>query len=201
MKDSTIAIFTDGSSLINPGPTCAGSVTFRAGIKKPPLKLEKAVPSSNTNCHSEIDAILLALKYILSAPSQFSLYTIHIFSDSVPSINAITSLSPQEIHHGKIEEIIHISNSLKCFSFNVKYSPAHCSINQNEQADRLAKVGAQTARKIINEHKISSGTAKAKNKTLSLKIWETFRDRLVSCKYQSIVQRLASSHLNEENFC
>ena len=140
MKNSTIAIFTDSSSLINPGPTCACSLTFRAGINKPPIKLEKAVPSNNTNYHCEIDAILPALRYILSAQSQFIAYTIHIFSDSVAAINAITSLSPQEIRHGKIEEIIHISNSLKFFSFNVKYSLAHCGINQNEQADILAKV-------------------------------------------------------------
>ena len=40
MKDSTIAIFTDGSSIINPGPTGSGTVIFRAGINKPPIKLE-----------------------------------------------------------------------------------------------------------------------------------------------------------------
>ena len=40
MKDSIIAIFTDGSSIINPGPTGLGTVIFRAGINKPPIKLE-----------------------------------------------------------------------------------------------------------------------------------------------------------------
>ena len=54
-------------------------------------------------------------------------------------------LSLQEIHHDKIEEIIHISNSLKCFSFNVTYSPVHCGITHNEGADRLAKTGVQAA--------------------------------------------------------
>ena len=69
IKDSTIAIFTDGSSLINPGPTGAGAVIFRAGMNKPPIKLAKAVSSNNTNYHGEIDTILLALKHILSAQS------------------------------------------------------------------------------------------------------------------------------------
>ena len=96
-----------------------------------------------------------------------------IFSDSIAAINAITSLSPQEIYHDKIEEIIHISNSLKCFSFNVTYSLAHSDITQNEEADRLTKVGAQAARKMVKEQEISLVTAKTKNKTLSLKIWET----------------------------
>ena len=34
MKDSTIVIFTDGSSLTNPGPIGAGAVIIRAGINK-----------------------------------------------------------------------------------------------------------------------------------------------------------------------
>ena len=44
MKDSTTAIFTDGSSLINPGPPGPRAVTFRAGMNEPPIKLAKAVP-------------------------------------------------------------------------------------------------------------------------------------------------------------
>ena len=82
---------------------------------------------------------------MLSAQSQFSANTIHICSNSIAAINTITSFSPKEIHRDKTEEIIRISNSLKYFSFNIKYSPAHCGITQNEKADRLAKVGAQAA--------------------------------------------------------
>ena len=47
-------------------------VIFRAGMNKPPMKLAKTVSSNSTNYHREIDAILLALKYLLSAQSQFS---------------------------------------------------------------------------------------------------------------------------------
>ena len=170
IKDSTIANFTDGSSLINLEYTGTGAVIFRAGMNKPPIKLAKAVSSNNTNYHGEIDAILLALKHILSAQSQFNANIIHIFIKSIAAINIITSLSPQEIHNDKIEEIIHISTLLKCFSLNVTYSPAHCGITQYEEADRLAKVGAQTAHKMIKKPEISLATAKTKNKTLSLKI-------------------------------
>ena len=42
MKESTIAIFTDGSSLINPEPTGAGADICSAGMNKPPIKLAKA---------------------------------------------------------------------------------------------------------------------------------------------------------------
>ena len=130
-------------------------------MNEPPIKLAKAVSSNSTNYRGEIDAILLALKCILSSQSQVSANTIHIFRDSIAAITAITSLAPEEIIHNKKEEIIHISNLLKCFSFNF-------GITQNEEADRLAKLGAQAARKMIKEHEISLGTAKAKIKTLSL---------------------------------
>ena len=54
-------------------------------------------------------------------------------------------LSPQETHHDKMEEMIHISNLLICFSFNMTYSPGHCSITQNKEAHRLAIVRASVA--------------------------------------------------------
>ena len=155
MKDSTIAIFADDSSLESPEPTGAGAIIFRAGMNKPPIKLAKAVSSNSTNYHEEIDVILLALKHISSVQCQFSENAIHIFSDSVAAINVITSLSPQETHHDKIEEIIRISNSLKWFSFNETYFPAECEITENEEVDRLAKVGAQAARKMIKKQEIS----------------------------------------------
>ena len=133
---------SQSSSLITPGSTGAGAIIFRAGMNKPTVKLAKAVSSNSTNYHGEIDAILLALKHILSAQSQFSANTIHIFSDSIAAINSIPSLSPQEMYHDKIDEIMHISSSLKYFSFNVTYSPAHCGTTQNEEEHRLPKVGA-----------------------------------------------------------
>ena len=69
-KDSAIAIFTDGSSLINPGPTGAGTLIFRAGtINKSPVKLAKAISSNSTNYHGEIEVILLELKHMFSAQS------------------------------------------------------------------------------------------------------------------------------------
>ena len=116
MKDSTTSIFTDGRSLINPTEhTGAKAVIFRTGVNEPPIKLSKAVSSNSSKYHEEIDAILLALKHIFSTQSQVSAKKIHILSDSIVAIIAITSLSPQEIRYDKIEEIIYISNSLKCF--------------------------------------------------------------------------------------
>ena len=80
------------------------------------------------------------------------------------------------------------------------YSPPHCGIIQNEEADKLAKVVAQAARKMMKEQEISLEAAKANNKTLSLKIWEAHWDRLVSCKYQSIVPKTDQFTLKQRRF-
>ena len=135
-------------------------------MDEPPSKLQKAISTNNTNYHGEIDAILLALKHIFSTKSKVNANTIHIFSDSIETINAIAYLSPQEIHHDKTEEIIW-SNLLKHFPFSITCSPAHCSITQNEEANRLAKLGVQAALKMIKGEEISIiAIAKDKNKTL-----------------------------------
>ena len=94
---------------MNAGPAGVGALIFTAGMDKPPTKSAKAVFSNITKYHGEIDAILLALQHILSGQSQFGANAIHIFSDSVAAINPITIPSSHEIHHDKIEEIIHIA--------------------------------------------------------------------------------------------
>ena len=43
---------------------------------------------------------------------------------------------------------------------------------------------------MIKEKEIKLATAKAKNKTIFLKVWETQWDRQGSCKYQSIVLKI-----------
>ena len=53
---------------------------------------------------------------------------------------------------------------------------------------------------MIKEQEISLATAKTKNKTLSLKIWETCWDRLGSCKYQSIVPKIDQFTLKQRRF-
>ena len=94
---------------MNAGPAGVGALIFTAGMDKPPTKSAKAVFSNSTKYHGEIDAILLALKHIISGLSQFGANAIHIFSNSVAAINPITIPSSHEIHHDKIEEIIHIA--------------------------------------------------------------------------------------------
>ena len=115
----------------------------------------KVVSSNSTSYHGEIDGILLAFKNILSTQSEVSANLIHIFSDSIAAINALTLLYPQEMHHEKIEEIILNFSNL--------------NITQNEEEDRLAKVRVQAAwaKYQENRNKLSNSQSQ---KTKQLKI-------------------------------
>ena len=50
-------------------PTEAGTIIFKNRIKKPSIKLAKAVSNNSTNYHGEVEALLLHLKYITSLPT------------------------------------------------------------------------------------------------------------------------------------
>ena len=93
--NDTIIIFTDGSCQNNPGPTGAGSLVFKDGINNPPIKFGKAVSKLSTNYHGELEAILLSLKYIRTI-NLIGIKKVHIFTDSMSSIQAITSTKQQE---------------------------------------------------------------------------------------------------------
>ena len=93
--NDTIIIFTDGSCQNNPGPTGAGSLVFKDGINNPPIKFGKAVSKLSTNYHGELEAILLSLKYIRTI-NLIGIKKVHIFTDSMSSIQAIISTKQQE---------------------------------------------------------------------------------------------------------
>ena len=93
--NDTIIIFTDGSCQNNPGPTGAGSLVFKDGINNPPIKFSKTVSKFLTNYHGELEAILLSLKSIRTI-NLIGIKKVHIFTDSMSSIQAITSTKQQE---------------------------------------------------------------------------------------------------------
>ena len=53
MNKNTVAIFTDGSCIGNPGPTGAGVVILKNGFNKPTIKPAKTVSNNSTNYHGE----------------------------------------------------------------------------------------------------------------------------------------------------
>ena len=116
--NDTIVIFTDGSCANNPGPTGARSLIFKDGINNPPIKFAKAVSKFSTNYHGELEAILLSLKYLRTI-NLIAIKKVHIFTDSMSSIQAITSTKQQESYNDTIEQIKRISNELRPLNFAI----------------------------------------------------------------------------------
>ena len=140
--NDTIVIFTDGSCQNNPGPTGVGSLVFKDGINNPLIKFAKAVSKFSMNYHGELEAILLSLKYIRTI-NLIGIKKVHIFTDTMCSIQAITST--KQSFNDIIEEIKRISNELKTLNFAIAHVFSHIDIKFNEEADKLAKVGRSKA--------------------------------------------------------
>ena len=79
---------------------------------------------------------------------------------------------------------------MECFSFNTTYSPAHCRITQNEQADRLGEAGVSAAWKMIKEQQISLAQLKPKIKYSPLKSEKPVGIDKVLVNIKSIVPKI-----------
>ena len=132
--NDTIVIFTDGSCANNPGPTGAGSLIFKDGINNLPIKFVKAVSKFSTNYHGELEAILLSLKYLRTI-NLIEIKKVHIFTDIMSSIQAITSTKQQESYNDTIEQIKRISNELRPLNFAITHVFSHVDVKFNEGAD------------------------------------------------------------------
>ena len=99
-----------------------------------------------TNYHGELKAILLSLKYIRTT-NLIGIKKVHIFTDSLSSIQAITSTKQQESFNDIIEEIKKISNELRTLNFAITHVFSHIDIKFNEEADKFTKVGVKLASK------------------------------------------------------
>ena len=129
---NTMIIFTDGSTLSNPGPVGAGVVMKNKGPKCTPVKLAKAVKQMGTSYEGEIEAIKLAVEYvnknITSAHDN-----LHIYSDSHAAILSTTSQDSEKYHNSMIwqirENIMDISK--KVDNIKIICCPAHIGIEGN----------------------------------------------------------------------
>ena len=197
-QNDTIVIFTDGSCQNNPSPTGAGSLVFKDGINNPPIKFGNAVSKFSTNYHGELEAILLSLKYIRTI-NLIGIKKVHIFTDSMSSIQAITSKKQQESFNDTIEEIKRISNELRTLNFAITHVFSHIDIKFNEEADKLAKVGVKLASKHHQAKELTISTAKKANKNHSIEIWGIRWARQSHAKDENIVPEINSASLKHRN--
>ena len=194
--NDTIVIFTDGSCQNNPGPTGVGSLVFKDRINNPLIKFAKAVSKFSMNYHGELEAILLSLKYIRTI-NLIGIKKVHIFTDTMSSIQAITST--KQSFNDIIEEIKRISNELKTLNFAIALVFSHIDIKFNEEADKLAKVEVKLASKYHQTKELTIPTAKKANKNHSTEIWGIPWARQSHAKYKNFVPKINSASLKHRN--
>ena len=127
MQKNTIHIFSDGSSLNNPGPCGAGIVLIFNDYRK-----EFSIPLGyGTNNFAELSAIKYALKKITSKK-----WPIIIYTDSKYCIGVLTQNWKIKANR---ELILEIKDLIDDFG-NVKFQKVkgHCGIKDNVRADKLA---------------------------------------------------------------
>ena len=162
------------SAIGNPGPTGAGAVVYQNGLTSIPTMLASAVSSQSNNVHGEIFAIKLACSNISKAIKKGKHRSINIFCDCQSAILVVANLEKAENYSSLIREIQLILFELQ-YNYNVDihffWVPGHAEIPQNEEADRLAKVGAKHAIRCEMYHPITFAEASRSIKRITALKW------------------------------
>jgi ribonuclease HI len=140
----SVLVFTDGSSLGNPGPAGAGATLRTSDTGWVDLW---SPLGDGTNNEGEVWAIGMALNFISRqkwAPDvQF-----HLFSDSEYALRGVVEgfrTRPSQPIHFWIQSIkAHLRRSKR--HIRLHWVPAHLEVEGNERADHLAKLGAKESR-------------------------------------------------------
>ncbi len=78
---TTLVAFTDGSSLQNPGPCGSAAILYTHGLSQEPVSLNRPVSLKSSAFHGELDAIALALEFVVTFCSRndndFNTLSIH----------------------------------------------------------------------------------------------------------------------------
>jgi ribonuclease HI len=143
LPEDTTEVWTDGSSLGNPGPSGAG-VLIKSTGKQPHHKHFYALGTS-TNQVSEIWAVGGAFETLLEdAPAGIQ---IRVFTDSMFAIKCITGKWHSKKHFTIVEQVRKRMKALVCMGKQVRFHhvAGHADIAENEEVDVLAKAGAETS--------------------------------------------------------
>ena len=144
-----ISIFTDGSSLGNPGPSGAGIWLRGPGI---PGEQHSVALGWGDNNDGEMQAILLGLRRAVARASEFpsqddSRLPLLLFSDSLGCLGYLLEgwRTAVDRRLARATRAAH-REAKKHFDVSLIWVRGHARIPGNERADKLAKVGAKRAR-------------------------------------------------------
>lgn len=154
--NNTIEIFTDGSSLGNPGPGGYG-VVLKSGTHRKELSQGF---KHTTNNRMELLAVIEALKSIKNKE-----YKIILHTDSQLIINTLTkgwleswikkgwkkADKKPVLNRDLWEQVVALKKGL---NIEWKWVKAHVGIEENERCDELAKAAAESDNLLIDENYI-----------------------------------------------
>ncbi len=93
LPSDCLPVFTDGSSLTNPGPSGSAAIVFTSGMTHQPTTLKQPVSRCSTSFHAEVAAVELALNfvatYVPTAPKPVR--SVMIYTDCQAALNTIVN--------------------------------------------------------------------------------------------------------------
>ena len=135
LKCNAVEVWTDGSSIGNPGPAGAGLLIKAEGRKRG----ESFFLGNSTNQAAELWAIGAAMERVSAAHSAVE---IHIFTDSQFSINCLKRVWHTSKYFHLIELIRAMMGRYGWNLIKFHHVAGHADIADNEKVDKLAKEGA-----------------------------------------------------------
>ncbi len=152
LDQNSIIAYTDGSALTNPGPCGAGAAIYLEGHSSTPLEIHRPISLKSTSYHGEIQAIDLALDYIVdylgtTSPPR----SIHLLTDCQAALTSVTSpnLAGYRSHTQKISDVSSKVKNLESHGHttSITWIAGHAGLVGNDLADKCAKKAAVEASK------------------------------------------------------
>ncbi len=175
---TSLVIFTDGSSLENPGPCGSSAIIYTHGLAQEPVVLKRPVSTKSSAFHGELSAIDLALEFactFCNRPDN-AYNTISIFTDCKSAL--LTVVNGVKTNFTSLVNSIQgniTSLDNQHISVELAWVAGHAGLRPNEIADAAAKEAAVEASKWLADQDNSLKSFSEIKKEIRhqcLKVWQ-----------------------------